>query len=150
LLGRLRRRLHLPRGQERAHVDDRHQGRRGDVGYRRDHVQLRDQLEGAEMVRPSKRSVNDRCDDDAGVSIVIVALSVVALLLFSALAIDGGRAYAQRRVTQNAADAAAMAGARAVQQARFKVSSPPPPSSIETAVESALAENDAEPVECYL
>ncbi len=41
---------------------------------------------------------------------VIVALSLVVLMVFAALAIDMGSLYAARRSDQNAADAAAMAG----------------------------------------
>ena len=41
---------------------------------------------------------------------VFAALSMVVLFAFAGLAIDGGRAYAERRQQQNAADAAAMAG----------------------------------------
>jgi hypothetical protein len=41
-----------------------------------------------------------------------VVLSMVALLAMLALTVDGGYAYSQRRRAQNAADAAALAGAR--------------------------------------
>jgi len=47
-----------------------------------------------------------------GQSVVIVAFGLVVVLLFAALAIDGSNAYQQRRRMQNAADAAALAGAR--------------------------------------
>lgn len=49
----------------------------------------------------------------SGQSLVLIALLLPALLAVLALAIDGGYAYAQRRQMQNAADAAAVAGARA-------------------------------------
>jgi hypothetical protein len=42
---------------------------------------------------------------------VLVAVCLVAILAFLALVIDVGNAYAQRRQTQNAADAGALAGA---------------------------------------
>ncbi|MCC7163176.1 MAG: VWA domain-containing protein [Anaerolineae bacterium] len=45
-----------------------------------------------------------------GQSVVIIALGLVALLAFMALAVDGGNVYAQRRQVQNAVDAAASAG----------------------------------------
>ena len=45
---------------------------------------------------------------------VIIALLLVALLAILALAIDGGLTYTQRRRAQNAADAGALAGARAM------------------------------------
>lgn len=46
-----------------------------------------------------------------GQTLVYVALAMVALLAFVALAIDGGYIYAERRHLQNAADAGALAGA---------------------------------------
>jgi len=49
-----------------------------------------------------------------GQVLVIAALAMVVLVGFLALAIDGGNAYAQRRLMQNAADAGALAGARAL------------------------------------
>lgn len=49
----------------------------------------------------------------AGQSLVLVALLLPVLLIVIALAIDGGYAFAQRRQMQNAADAGAVAGARA-------------------------------------
>jgi Flp pilus assembly protein TadG len=49
---------------------------------------------------------------ESGQAIVILALAVVVLFAFAALAIDAGNAYTERRETQNAADAAALAGAR--------------------------------------
>ena len=50
--------------------------------------------------------------DQGGATLVWVTLSMVALIAMVALTIDGGYAYAQRRRMQNAADAAAIAGAR--------------------------------------
>jgi len=49
-----------------------------------------------------------------GQALVIAALAMVVLVGFLALAIDGGNAYAQRRLMQNAADAGALAGAWAL------------------------------------
>ena len=49
---------------------------------------------------------------ERGQAIVILALGMVALLAFAALAIDGGNTFVERRRAQNAADAAALAGAR--------------------------------------
>src|SRR5688572_8207420 len=51
-----------------------------------------------------------RESDERGQAIVLVALSLVVLLLFAALAVDGGRFVSERRYLQNAADAAALAG----------------------------------------
>ncbi len=49
-----------------------------------------------------------------GQTLVIVALMAVTLVAVLALAIDGGNIYSQRRRMQNAADAGALAGARAL------------------------------------
>jgi Flp pilus assembly protein TadG len=51
-------------------------------------------------------------EGERGQAIVILAFAMVVLLLIAALAIDGGNAYVERRRSQNAADAAALAGAR--------------------------------------
>ena len=51
---------------------------------------------------------------EQGQAIVILALMMIGLLAFAALAIDGGNAYVERRRAQNGADAAALAGARQV------------------------------------
>ena len=46
--------------------------------------------------------------------LVVTTLSLVALLAFAGLVIDGGRAYSDHRQVQNTADAAALAGASAL------------------------------------
>lgn len=48
---------------------------------------------------------------ERGQILVIAALGLVAMIGMSALVLEGGNAYAQQRVTQNGADAAANAGA---------------------------------------
>jgi Flp pilus assembly protein TadG len=48
-----------------------------------------------------------------GQAIIFIAIGLVALLAFLALAVDGGRVYAERRRLQGAADSAAMAAANA-------------------------------------
>lgn len=55
---------------------------------------------------------------DRGQALVLIALAFAALLALLALAIDGGNAYGQRRRAQNAADAAALAGARRLWEIR--------------------------------
>jgi hypothetical protein len=47
-----------------------------------------------------------------GVSMVLMAVALIALLGFAALTLDGGNAYVARNELQNAADAGALAGAR--------------------------------------
>lgn len=54
-----------------------------------------------------------RFGDDRGAILVHVALSLLALLAFSAFTIDYGVLWASRRQAQNSADAAALAGALA-------------------------------------
>lgn len=49
---------------------------------------------------------------EKGQAVVIVALTLVGLIGFLALVLDGGAAFAARRQMQNAADSAAIAGAR--------------------------------------
>ena len=51
--------------------------------------------------------------NEHGQSLIIVALIMVALIAMLAFALDGGNTYFQRRNAQNAADAAAIAGANA-------------------------------------
>lgn len=50
---------------------------------------------------------------EKGQSMVLLAVAFIALLGFTALAIDGGMVYANRRHAQSAADAASLAGAGA-------------------------------------
>jgi hypothetical protein len=52
-----------------------------------------------------------------GQVIILLAMALVGLFGFTALAIDGGMIYSDRRIAQNAADAAAMAGASAAAEA---------------------------------
>ena len=61
----------------------------------------------AEGFRPRLRRA------ERGQTLVVVAVMIVVLVAFLGLVIDGGNVYAQRRQLQNAADAAALAGARA-------------------------------------
>jgi hypothetical protein len=54
---------------------------------------------------------------EEGQSIVIIAIVMVAMLALAGLAIDGGNLFLERRNTQNAADAAALAGTRVLAKA---------------------------------
>ncbi len=63
--------------------------------------------------------VRSRISDDRGAMTVLLAVSLVALLGLTGLVVDGGRAYADRRAVQNAADAAALAGAGALNEILF-------------------------------
>ena len=51
---------------------------------------------------------------EGGQIIVLFAVSLVAILVVAALAVDGGMLYAERRHAQNAADAASMAGGSSI------------------------------------
>ncbi|HUG48279.1 MAG TPA: pilus assembly protein TadG-related protein, partial [Candidatus Limnocylindria bacterium] len=87
---------------------------------------------------PSSRRRSTR--SEGGQAIVILAVAVAGVLAMSALLIDGGNAMAQQRGTQNAADAAAYAGASELLQniagtARNDA-------DVESAVLGALAIND--------
>jgi hypothetical protein len=79
-----------------------------------------------------------------GQVLVLFAAAVVVLLLMTGLVIDGGYAFAQRRAAQNAADFAAMAGARIVGE--FHTQQPPgagTDANVKKAVDAALAANQA-------
>jgi len=51
-------------------------------------------------------------DGQRGQSLVVVAVALVVLVLFVAIAVDASDAYVHRRTAQNGADAAALAGGR--------------------------------------
>jgi hypothetical protein len=61
----------------------------------------------------TKRNIKE----ESGQVLLIIAVSMVALLGLTAIAIDGGMIYADRRFDQNAADASAYAGAGAAAMA---------------------------------
>lgn len=69
-----------------------------------------------------KKLLGFREQSQRGQSIVIIAVAMVALLGMAGLAIDGGAVFADRRHAQNAADAAALAGAFAILQGNDPVS----------------------------
>lgn len=66
----------------------------------------------------SKRPAVDR-PEESGFTVPLVAMSLVAILLLATVALDGSQAYPQRRTAQNAADAAAVAAAQAMDEAMF-------------------------------
>ena len=79
-----------------------------------------------------------RPDQAKGQIIVVFALSLVALMLAVGLVIDGGNAWSQRRITQNAADFAAVAGTKIV---AANAGTAQTNAAVQTAVETALASN---------
>ena len=64
------------------------------------------------MQRDPDTRDHESCPTERGQALLQVALLMVVLLSFVALAVDVGNAYGRRRRMQNAADAAALAGAR--------------------------------------
>ena len=58
--------------------------------------------------------------NERGQAMVLVVFAIIGMLTVAGLAIDGGRLHSQRRQVQNAADAAALAGARALLQNRIE------------------------------
>jgi hypothetical protein len=86
---------------------------------------------------------------ERGITFPLLAISMVGLLGFAGLVTDGTRAYAERRQVQNAADAAALAGANALN--RFLLTTGTA-NSIQTAAVQAAGDNgvDAAEVTCQL
>lgn len=106
------------------------------------------------MRRTTTRST--RWTDDRGMIAVWVALGLVVLMLFAALAIDGGQAYSSRRQSQNASDAGAMAGVRQLVELKFPLPDEAPPAS-DTLAQQVLdqahnsgADTAADGVQCYV
>lgn len=91
-----------------------------------------------------------RLKSDHGAVAMLVAGSLVSLLAFGGLVLDGGNAYSQRRQMQNSADAAALAGANALQN--YRQSSSVGSSAIYDAALAAAVDNgaDAGSFECEL
>jgi hypothetical protein len=58
-------------------------------------------------------SMSEQRSSERGQALVLLVLAFVVLLGFTALALDGGMVYADRRRAQNAADASSLAGASA-------------------------------------
>jgi hypothetical protein len=106
---------------------------------------------------------DERLRGDDGMTAVWIAFLLVIILMFAALAIDGGQAYQSHRQSQNASDVGAMAGVRVVEQLDFwnPCSTSPSPctnftdtSSIRTEImrqaQNTGADAAAGGVQCYL
>ncbi len=61
-------------------------------------------------MRTYRRKLTHTRSSQSGQAIVLIALAMIVLLGFMVLAIDGGKYYDQRRIAQNASDAASLAG----------------------------------------
>ena len=85
-----------------------------------------------------------------GQVLALFALGLTALVLAAAVVVDGGYAFAQRRDTQNAADFAAMAGARIVGAKRInRPAGAGTAAHVVQAVNETLAANDAQLENAY-
>jgi uncharacterized membrane protein len=76
-----------------------------------------------------------------GQAIALFALALAGIVAGVAVVVDGGYAFAQRRVAQNAADFAAMAGTRIIGQKRINL--PATAADVTAAIDAALSANDA-------
>ena len=92
---------------------------------------------GGQMHAPSR--------SQRGQVMTLFAFGLVGLVLGAAVVVDGGFAFAQRRVAQNAADFAAMAGTRIVGVSKTdRPAGSGSADNVEAAIESVLEANDAE------
>ena len=87
---------------------------------------------------------------ERGQVIVLVALGMVALLTMVALIVDGGNAFAQQRVSQNAADAASESGAVVLMKRLVGVPGQDD-AAVDAAVQSSASTNglDTPVLACY-
>lgn len=91
-----------------------------------------------------------RTSRERGATLIFFVAIITGILAISGLVVDGGFLYAERRQQQNAADAAAMAGARALDQ--FQRGRDASVTGVWGAVEQTAVENgaDVDEVECAL
>ncbi len=80
-----------------------------------------------------------------GVIVPLTAFSLVAVLLVATVVIDGSQAYPQRRTAQNAADNAALAGARALDKKKFFDGT----EDVHAAVAAVAEDNGSQLVDCW-
>ena len=80
-------------------------------------------------------------NQERGQALAILAISGVALLAMVGLVVDGGNAFAQQRMTQNAADAASEAGAVVLMQKLAGVVPAKTGTDVDTAVETSASAN---------
>lgn len=82
---------------------------------------------------------------ERGQIIVLFALTATAMLMIAGLVIDGGYALAQRRASQNAADMAALAGARVLASFVAGDTVNGSDANVRTSIDRTLAANGAPP-----
>ena len=86
-----------------------------------------------------------RWERQRGQALALFAISLTAIVLAAAVVVDGGYAFAQRRQSQNAADFAAMAGARIIGSSLTnRPASVGTAANVHDAITSTLAGNDSE------
>ena len=83
-----------------------------------------------------------RANDDQGATLILLAICLVPLMALAGLALDGGRAYGERREMQNAADSSAMAATRQLDQ--FLTGQTADASLIDDAARDAAEKNGAD------
>jgi hypothetical protein len=76
-----------------------------------------------------------------GQAIALLAIALAAIVAGVAVVVDGGYAYAQRRVSQNASDFSAMAGTRVIGLKR--IGQPVNGAQVRSAIDSSLSANEA-------
>lgn len=93
---------------------------------------------------------HERCADERGATLVFFAISILAIFGLMGVVVDGGRAYSERRQMQNASDASALAGTRALDKVLFE--SVVDESTIYNAALSQATSNGSDPTtfECQL
>ncbi len=85
-------------------------------------------------------------DNERGAAAFLVAISLVVLVGFAALAIDGGLGFDDRRGTQNAADSAALAAAWEACNPRVPGAPDPEGSALAVAAQNGYDDTDPEVV----
>jgi Putative Flp pilus-assembly TadE/G-like len=91
-------------------------------------------------------TTNAVTNSERGAAAILVAISMLVLVGFAALAIDGGLGFDQRRGTQNAADNAALAAAWEACNPRDAAAPDPVGSALAVAAQNGYDDNDLEVV----
>ena len=84
-----------------------------------------------------------RQGNERGQAIALLAIVLAAVVVGVGVVVDGGYAFAQRRVSQNAADFASMAGTRIIGQDRIGAAGIGTAANVRGAIQSALTANDS-------
>jgi Flp pilus assembly protein TadG len=100
---------------------------------------------GIPLAGTARRAARAERPRERGAVMVLMSLSLVAVVIMAALVVDGSQAYPQRRSMQNAADSAAIAGTRALDQVKYRGMTW---STVPTAVAAVVNDNGAESHVC--